>query len=105
MSETKHSPTPWQVDSGPFAAIGRVLDAQGQDVAQTQMRAGLNADEQVTHRNIDAAHIVACVNAHGDMINTLVAVKMMLLQQRALNSAASDSVDMIDAVLAKAGAL
>lgn len=82
---TKHSPTPWRVVSTPRAVV---VDVNGFSV-------DVGRDQQP---ETNAAHIVACVNAHPALVAALEACETRLSDVIAYHDARNNSVD--DAVVA-----
>lgn len=64
QNETKHTPTPWKSKSG-FVYIGSeyLSDKGSKTICRTVKQGG--------HPEVNAAHIVKCVNAYDEMLEAL----------------------------------
>lgn len=60
--ETKHTPTPWQID---VKGEGAITGKDGQLIGR------LNNTERNEERDANAAFIVRCVNAHDELVEAL----------------------------------
>src|SRR5689334_16005634 len=83
----KHSPTPWQVDGHMF--VIHIRDSRRVAVAH------ILSPHVPPQDDINAAHIVKCVNAYTDLVEALYRLSMIGLQSDAYRQDAEfrDAVD------------